>query len=31
MSSVSEKMVKLDCHNQFYIPNLTIELENAIG
>lgn len=24
-------MVKLDCHNQFYIPNLTIELENAIG
>jgi len=28
--SISEKFENLNCHNKFYIPNLTIELENAI-
>jgi len=31
MSSISEKFETLNCHNKFYIPNLQIALENAIG
>jgi len=31
MSSISEKFEKFSCDNRYYIPNLTIALENAIG